>query len=112
MLSKFLLVFVLLYLKVGIKGFYMMELIKNGAPINGRQYYTEINDVDRKKYTYSIDASKADEFEKVNKQYDEVVGKDFMNNKTKTKIKMAGYIGALVGGTIPLALSLKCIKGT
>ena len=88
-----------------------MELIKTGEPINGRQYYTEINLNDRKKYTFSIDATKIDKFEKSDEQYNQIMNKDFNNIKTKNKIKIAGYIGAIIGSTVPLVLSLKYIKG-
>ena len=79
-------------------------LHKAGAPVNGRQNYEVVNQL-QEKYTYSIPQENADKFEKLYAQTDDIL-KEAATPETAQRLKEKGrsigknYKNLMVYGTI------------
>lgn len=99
------------------------DFVRIGKPVNNRQMYVSIDEKNRKRYICSVPVDNADRFEKFNEEYskkadalENIDSKQIVSKLEKghvyTKARISGILLGLVGGGIPLALSMKFLKGT
>ena len=97
--------------------------IKVGVPVNGRQTYFMNDETKRKRYFYSVPEQQVDKFEKYDKELTNRINalanidakqltKNLESNHVYTKAQIVAAVAGLVGGGLPIALSMKFLKGT
>lgn len=97
------------------------NFVKVGAPVNGRQNYEFKNSANNQKVTYSIPIENVDKFEKIQKEFQDVVQSvdqaavrdkiEAQGKKSEKNLKISTIIGAAVGALIP-AITAICVKGS
>ncbi len=97
------------------------NFVKVGAPVNGRQNYEFKNPANNQKVIYSIPVENVDKFEKIQKEFQDVVQTvdqaavrdkiEAQGKKSEKNLKISTLIGAVVGALAP-AITAICVKGS